>query len=154
MQGQPAAGVAVVITSLKVRSYLYSPYGTNGGTTLWPGPVTTDRDGRFRLLGLSTGAEIKLEVADPRFAHQAFEIAAGDDGRRKAKTMSLAPVQAIDVRVVREDDGQPMAGAWVSVRSERRNPYSWGESTGAKADDQGRVRIAPWPGDEIGRAHV
>ena len=147
VQGQPAAGVAVVITSLKVRSYLYSPYGTNGGTTLWPGPVTTDRDGRFRLLGLSTGAEIKLEVADPRFAHQAFEIAAGDDGRRKAKTMSLAPVQAIDVRVVREDDGQPMAGAWVSVRSERRNPYSWGESTGAKADDQGRVRIAPWPGD-------
>jgi hypothetical protein len=60
--------------------------------------------------------------------------------------MSLAPVQAIDVRVVPADIGQPMAGDCVAVRADRRNPYFHGETTGARADDQGCVRIAPWPG--------
>ncbi len=61
--------------------------------------------------------------------------------------MSLVPVKAIDVRVVRADDGKPMAGALVYVRAERRNPHSRGNETSAKTDDQGRVRIAAWPGD-------
>src|SRR5262249_11040600 len=147
VQGQPAAGVSVRLRSVNVRSRGYAPYDTDGSATLWPAPVTTDRDGRFRLHGLGDRAAIALEVEDPRFAHQAFEIAAGDDGRTKAKTMSLLPAQAIDVKVVRADEGKPMAGAWVNTRAEKRNPYSWGETAGARADDQGHVRIAPWPGD-------
>ncbi len=146
VQNQPAAGVSVTIISLNVRSSIYSAYDAKGGATLWPSPVTTDRDGRFRLSGLDARAAITLEVADPRFAHQKLGFWA-DEGRGKPKTMTLVPVQAIDVLVVRDDDGKPVAGAQVYVRAEHRNPFSFGNETGAKADDQGRVRIAAWPGD-------
>ncbi len=61
--------------------------------------------------------------------------------------MTIVPAQAIEVRVVRDDDGKPMAGAWVKVRAERRNPFKWGEIAEARADDQGRIRIIPWAGD-------
>jgi beta-lactamase regulating signal transducer with metallopeptidase domain len=147
VQGLPAAGVSVRVRSLTVRSHGYHPYDPQGSASLWPAPVATDADGRFRLRGLSAPTAIELEVEDPRFAHQTLEIAAGDEGRTNAKTMSLVPAQAIDVRVVRAADGKPMAGAWVNIRAEKRNPYSWGETAGARADDQGRVRIVPWPGD-------
>jgi hypothetical protein len=147
VQNHPVEGVSVRIARLNIRHRAHNPYDTKEEPTLWPGPATTDRDGRFRVSGLGAGAAITLEVADPRFAHQTLEIAAGDEARGKPKTMSLAPVQAIDVRVVRDDDGQPMAGAWVSVRAERRNPHSSSETIGARADDQGHVRISPWPGD-------
>jgi hypothetical protein len=149
VQNQPAAGVSVRVSSLKIRHRTYDPYATKGGPTLWPGPATTDRAGRFRLTGLGARAAISLEVEDLRFAHQAIKIAPGDEWRGKPKTIALIPVQAIDVRVVRDDDGKPMAGAWVSVRAEGQLPDPWGESAGATADDQGRVRIAPWPGDSF-----
>jgi beta-lactamase regulating signal transducer with metallopeptidase domain/protocatechuate 3,4-dioxygenase beta subunit len=149
VQNQPVAGVSVRISHLNIRYRAYDPYGTNGEPTLWPGSATTDRDGRFRLVGLGARAAITLEVADPRFAHQKLEITAGDEGRSKPTTMSLLPVQAIDVRVVHDDDGKPVAGAQVYVLAERRNPFSFGNETGAKADDQGRVRIAAWPGDSF-----
>jgi beta-lactamase regulating signal transducer with metallopeptidase domain/protocatechuate 3,4-dioxygenase beta subunit len=147
VQGQPVAGVSVQVRYLNIRSNGYEPYDPRGNPTLWPAPATTDQTGRFQLRGLSARAAISLEIDDPRFAHQTLRFEAGDDGRSRMKTLSLAPAQAIEVRVVRADDGQPMAGVWVNVRAERRHPYSWGETTDARTDDQGRVRIVPWSGD-------
>jgi len=53
--------------------------------------------------------------------------------------MPLLPPQVINVRVIRGDDGKPMAGAWVVVRAGE-------QSTGARADEEGQVRISAWPG--------
>jgi len=138
VHGQPAAGVSVRVRELNIQEHPYGP-GLPGDVPSWPAPVTTGRDGRFRLHGLSERAIITLEIDDPRFAHQSLVIAAGEEGRARPKTMPLLPPQVINVRVIRGDDGKPMAGAWVVVRAGE-------QSTGARADEEGQVRISAWPG--------
>jgi RNA polymerase sigma factor (sigma-70 family) len=138
VHGQPAAGVAVRVRELTLQRRGYGP-GLPGDVPSWPAPVTTGPDGRFRLHGTSERAIITLEIDDPRFAHQSLVLAAGEEGRARPRTMPLLPPQVIDVRVRRGDDGKPMAGAWVGVQAGQ-------ESTGARTDDQGHVRISAWPG--------
>ena len=138
VHGQPAAGVSVRVRELNIQKHRYGP-GLPGDVPSWPAPVTTGRDGRFRLHGLSERAIITLEIDDPRFAHQSLVFAAGEEGRARPKTMPLLPPQVIDVRVLRGDDGKPMAGA-LGGRPGR------GREQRARADDQGHVRISAWPG--------
>jgi beta-lactamase regulating signal transducer with metallopeptidase domain len=138
VHGQPAAGVSVRVRELNIQKHRYGS-GLPGEVPSWPAPVTTGPDGRFRLPGMSERAAITLEIDDPRFAHQLLVLAAGEEGRARPKTMPLLPPQVIDVRVLRGDDGKPMAGAWVVVQAGE-------ESTGARADDRGHVRISAWPG--------
>jgi beta-lactamase regulating signal transducer with metallopeptidase domain len=138
VHGQPATGVSVRIRELNIQRHGYGS-GLPGDVPTWPAPVTTSPDGRFRLPGTSERAVITLEIDDPRFAHQLLVFAAGEEGRARPKTVPLLPPQVINVRVVRGDDGKPMAGAWVVVQAGE-------ESTGARADEKGRVRISSWPG--------
>jgi hypothetical protein len=100
IQGQPAAGVTVRVQSLRVRSHGYGPYDSKGDKSLWPAPVITDPDGRFRMRDLSQRAAISLEIGDPRFARQVLKLKAGDDGRTQAKILPLLPAQAINVWVL------------------------------------------------------
>src|SRR5262249_55241287 len=92
--------------------------------------------------GTSERAIMTLEVDDPRFAHQSLVFAAGEEGRARPKTMPLLPPQVIDVRVLRGDDGKPMAGAEVVVQAGE-------QSIVARADDQGHVRVSAWPGQSF-----
>ena len=141
LQGQPARGVTLRIPKMSVRDVGY-PLIESGSP--WPGPATTDDRGRFTFSGLGSRAAFEAEVADERFARQNLKFEAGDDGRANEKTLALAPAQTIDVRVA-YDDGRPAAGAWVNVTASHKSMPA--ESTGTRADDQGRARISGWPGD-------
>jgi 5-hydroxyisourate hydrolase-like protein (transthyretin family) len=157
VQGQPAAGVVVRVAKITVGGAHGEvlPYDAKGAPSLWPAPVTTGDDGRFRMLG--PGAPATLEVDDPRFARQAFSLkvmaipaVSGRSGEKipPNTTVTLRPAQALDVHVVHADDGKPVAGARVDVRSAEGRPgYFMGEPARARTDDQGRARVVPWPGD-------
>ena len=141
IQGQPARGVTLRIPKVSVRDVGY-PLIEPGSP--WPGPATTDDRGRFTFRGLGPRAAFEVEVADERFARQDLKFEAGDDGRAAEKTLALAPAQTIEVRVT-YDDGRPVAGAWVNATASHKAMP--GKTTGARADDQGRARVSPWPGD-------
>ena len=146
VQGQAAAGVVVRIAALNLRPEL-KPYEANAGPSLWPPPATTDAAGRFRLLGLAADAPATFEIADPRFARQAFAFHGEGIAARKAQqvlrpstTITLQPAQALVFHVVHADDGQPVAGARVDIQSSggRRSAYM-GEVAGARTDGRGRA---------------
>jgi 5-hydroxyisourate hydrolase-like protein (transthyretin family) len=155
VQGQPAAGVAVRVAKLNFKHEL-RPYDAKGAPSLWPAPATTDSGGRFRMLGLGANVTATFEVEDPRFAHEAFSLqtqARGDGAGvpRPGSTVTLRPAQALDVHVIRADDGRPVAGARVDVQS-AVGPSSYvmgGEVTRGRTDGDGRVQVVPWPGDEF-----
>jgi RNA polymerase sigma factor (sigma-70 family) len=55
------------------NDYLALP-DTPDGLPLWPGPVTTDDQGRFLLRGVGRGMAVTLDVRDDRFAFQQVQI--------------------------------------------------------------------------------
>ncbi len=156
IQGQPAAGIAVRVARLRLPGGYGEilPYHPKGSPTLWPSPATTDANGRFRLLGLGPNAPATIEIDDPRFVRQAFSLHVdGPVNRRAEPTLrpgtatTLRAAQTLDVRVV-HDDGRPVAGARIGIRSEEaRRPRP--EVARARTDGQGRARMNPWPGDRF-----
>jgi RNA polymerase sigma factor (sigma-70 family) len=109
-------------------------------STLWPAPVTTDADGRFRVGGVGKGQEIHLVVEDDRFARQEIIVKAG----AKEQQHSLLPPHRITGRVVTADTGKPVAGAWVGVVS--LHDYL-GHSADVKTDADGRFSVNSYPGE-------
>ena len=149
LQGQPIAGVAVL-----VYRYNTLPYEAAGVAPAWPGPVTTDDQGRFSLRGVGPTGSITLQATSDRHAGQMFRIDPGDEVWDHEQSFALSPAQVIEVRVTRADDGKPVPGARVNViappgtrRAEaRRTPLL---QTDARADDQGRARIIPERGESF-----
>ena len=74
LSGQPAAGVALRITSVGRPTNTGTFDGVSlwdarlEGMRVWPRPVTTDQKGRFTLAGIGGGLTVSLEVRDLRFA--------------------------------------------------------------------------------------
>ncbi|MGO9921764.1 MAG: sigma-70 family RNA polymerase sigma factor [Isosphaeraceae bacterium] len=151
VQGQPAAGVVIRVAKLDFQHPL-EPYDAEGEPSLWPSPVTTGRDGRFRMLGLGAGASPTFEVDDPRYAHQRFSLHATGAGNatdvlRPNSTVTLRPAQAFDVQVVHADDGTPAVGAQVTVQSiDASRPKD--DIAQGRTDGQGRARVVAWPAGE------
>ena len=112
LQGQPIAGVSV-----RVSRYETLPYDADGEALPWPGPATTDEQGRFTVRGLGLGATMMLEASSDRHARQTLRIDPRDEAKTGELTLALSPAQVIEVRVTHADDGKPVAGAWVNVLS-------------------------------------
>jgi RNA polymerase sigma factor (sigma-70 family) len=107
----------------------------------WPAPVTTDERGQFVLRDVGPDWEIDFQVRDERFAPQWLVLKAGAG----PATFSLAPRRTLEGMVTCKDTGRPMANAFLVVQS---------QDAGAgplvsRADEQGRFRIAPFPGDDL-----
>jgi RNA polymerase sigma factor (sigma-70 family) len=157
VQGQPAAGVVVRVARLRGQGAFgeVQPYDAKVAPNLWPSPATTDANGRFRMLGLGPNAPATFEIDDPRFACQAFAFhlegpATREDEQmlRAGTTVMLQPAQNLDVQLVHDDDGRPVAGARIDIRSnEGRRPRR--ELARARTDGLGRARMNPWPGDSF-----
>jgi len=147
LQGQPIAGVSV-----RVYQYNGLPYETAGEAPPWPGPVTTDGQGRFALRGTGPNGTLMLEARSDGHARQMFRIDPGDEAWARETNFALSPAQAIEVRVTRADDGKPVPGAWVNVIAPRRGvvarPVPVPE-TNARTDENGLVRITPALGESF-----
>ena len=59
-----------------------------------------------------------------------------------------APGSALDVSVVHDDDGRPVAGGRIDVRS-FDGKGSPGEVPRTRTDGRGHARVIPWPGDRF-----
>ena len=147
LQGQPIAAV-----SLRVRQYNWLPYETAGEAPAWPGPVTTDGQGRFALRGTGPNGAIVLEATSDGHARQMFRIDPEDEAWAHETAFALSPAQVIEVRVTRADDGKPVPGAWVNVfappRRREARPVRVPE-TNARTDERGFVRITPALGESF-----
>jgi RNA polymerase sigma factor (sigma-70 family) len=107
---------------------------------LWPAPVTTDAEGRFRVAGFDKGQEIHLLVEDDRFARQEIIVNAG----AKEQQYSLLPPHRVAGRVVAADTGKPVAGAHVGIVSFR--DYV-GYFADVRTDADGRFSVNAFPGE-------
>jgi hypothetical protein len=148
VQGQPAARVVVHVAGL-AHPNEPQPHDARGVTGLWPSSATTDPGGRFRMPGLNKDITVTFEVEDPRYARQRFSLRAEKPGAGELKpgsTIVLRPPQTVEVRVVRADDGRPMAGARVDVQSEVENQIPTLDIARGRTDGRGHARVNAWPG--------
>jgi RNA polymerase sigma factor (sigma-70 family) len=134
LQGAPAAKVVVRVESIH--------HGREGGVTAprgdlpgWPGPVTTDAEGRFVLRGIGAGCGVELAVEDDRFACQRLDVAAGRPDPGGEIVLPLGLPHVLGGRVSCADTGKPVAGARVLVMTAGRNFL-------ARTGTDGRYRVA------------
>jgi hypothetical protein len=159
VSGVPAAGVEVCVRTVGRPRGMGRPNdkGEFDGVTLWetppgairawPGPATTDQQGRLVLPGIPRDLEVSLSVRDLRFARQLMKIESGIPSDFKEITLALQPAQIIEGRVLAADTLKPIPRAVVSAAT-RVSIASYDVSR-FHADEQGRFRINPIAGDEF-----
>lgn len=113
-EGRPAAGVRVAV--VRIGHAVAEPVvgRTENTPTAWPAAATTAADGSFGFPGLGATANVWVRVSDPRFALDTFRI----DGA-KTDTFRLAPARPLTVEVRVADTGAVLAGARVTVITDR-----------------------------------
>src|SRR5262249_3110211 len=113
----------------------------------WPGPATSDAEGRFTLRGIGRGLRVSLGVDDPRFARS--RTTADTDYATGAKTLTIAlePARVIEGRVSDAETGQPIPHAWIEIGSHHGSVTTMNVF---EADDQGRFRTNPLSSDLYG----
>jgi RNA polymerase sigma factor (sigma-70 family) len=157
LQGNPAAGVKLHFFGVgdpkakeNIQVFLWN---APKDLALWPGPLTTDAQGRFVLHSLGRNLLFGLRVRDDHFAWQDWHrLATGDGKKAKEATLLLEPPRFVEGRVTCADTGKPVPGAAVMIRcfTRRPNESSWdlGAAT-CRADTQGRFRTNSFPGTHI-----
>ncbi len=158
LQGRPAPDVTISVASI----YRESPrapagvrsrfdgifYGTReiNHFPAWPGPVTTDPEGRFTLRGVGRDLKAAVSVHHPRFALEGIEVDTDSTSESKSLTAGLAPAQIINVRVIYADTGKPVPHAPLNVMASRGRIAKIDE---AETDAEGRARVNSWPADRV-----
>jgi RNA polymerase sigma factor (sigma-70 family) len=116
--------------------------------SLWPGPATTDKQGRYSLRGIGCNLEVKMVVRDDRFAPIHVDIDTA--GKKEAETAnrSLPPGCILEGRVTYADTGKGVANAHVTATLGGQG----------RTDAKGRFRVnsyVPEPfGYEIGKPYL
>jgi RNA polymerase sigma factor (sigma-70 family) len=132
LQGRPAAKAQLRLTGVhrptadrRPPGVLGTPFDRAAGRKgislsdrparflLWPGPVTTDHQGRFVLRGLGGGVRVSLVVQDKRFAPFGLSVDTRDKDRAQNVKGSLAPANVLRGRVTYADTRKPVARARV-----------------------------------------
>jgi hypothetical protein len=159
VRGMPAAGVEVCVRSVGVPRGMGRPNesGEFDGVTLWetppgairawPGPATTDEQGKLVLSGIGRDLAVSLSVRDQRFARQIMNIPTETLAGSKEITLALRPAQIIEGRVLAADTLKPIPSAVVSAAT-RVSVASY-VVTRFHADAEGRFQINPFAGDEF-----
>jgi hypothetical protein len=151
LQGEPAAGVTVRIAAIgKSRvaglfDGVSAPAETKG-LPVWPKAAVTDKDGRFELHGVGGDLVARLSVGEDRFAIQSIEVAAdAKEGAKEYKT-TLEPAHLIERTVTGADTDKPIPGARLTISAGKLGIYALFELD-TRADDKGRFRLNPTPGN-------
>jgi RNA polymerase sigma factor (sigma-70 family) len=151
---KPASGVRVAVVRLgRAAREVVQGEDPPPPPPGWPGDVTTDADGRFRVEGLPAGETVWLQVQDDRYALETFSAAAASD----PVTVTLTEGRLLTARVIAADTRRPLPGTRVSAvagsratLSVRYTPtdYALNDATSvpatelsALADADGRVRL-------------
>jgi RNA polymerase sigma factor (sigma-70 family) len=148
VQGQPAAGVTLRVESITVgdaEGIGQMPAGKE--PACWPKAVVTDKDGRFELRGIGREAMARLQVDDARFARQDIAVPPGprpEDAKDIVRT--LEPAHVLEGTITYADTGKPVPGARLAVYAGQSEVSSMFGIDG-RADDKGRFRINPTPGN-------
>jgi protocatechuate 3,4-dioxygenase beta subunit len=149
LQGQPARGVKVYVTAVvaqetnKYRSMGF-PYPPEN-LSLWPGPATTDDEGRFSLRGVGRGLRLLLQIRDNRYTTEDWEVTLAAEGKAPVPVHTLAPARLLDGRVTYSDTKKPVPHALLLADTAHYGGprhFVYGV-----ADAEGRFRIAPYAGD-------
>jgi RNA polymerase sigma factor (sigma-70 family) len=158
LQGAPAAGVKLYLAYLALKDAreekdavgLNEPYDS---LEPWPGPATTDAQGRFTLRGVGANLLIGLHVRDERFARQTLHrLDSGTPRKAREATLLLQPPQVLEGRVTQADTGQALPHARLVVIGQDRKfdqpTFEHGTVT-ARADAQGRFRVSSFHGNTL-----
>jgi protocatechuate 3,4-dioxygenase beta subunit len=151
LQGQPAGGVKVQLARIHGEPPAAKPFFLDcehapAALAYWPGPVTSDAQGRFTLRGLPAGCAIHLLVhGGEKIARQHLEVPAGG-APEKEVTLAVAPGRTLHGTVTYGDTGKPVPNARLRVLSVRREPTGGMRIFGmdAQADANGRFRVVPF----------
>jgi beta-lactamase regulating signal transducer with metallopeptidase domain len=95
----------------RVRAPAVSFQGPADGLPFWPRPVTTDREGRFSIPGVSLGEAVGLLVRDDRFAVQVVNVRPPEKARADEFTAALDPARVVEGTVTAAEDGKPVPHA-------------------------------------------
>jgi hypothetical protein len=151
LQGQPASGVRVSLTRLFFsdksarKDGSFSVFVTPPeGFPSWPGPVTTGKDGKFTLAGLSPDLGGLLEFDGEEFTIASAVIKAGKENRNQEVSLILAPARVLEGVVTAADTGKPVPRARVMC-------VAGGRLVSCQADEKGhyRLRAPGGPGGEM-----
>ncbi len=177
IEGQPAGGVRVSISSVTSRS---STGARNEGIEsvgyqksemyphAWPPVVTADPQGTFEIRGIPADHGVYLDVeGTDRIAPQWISINTGfpeerpkNDGTYRElvrnfkpgeeAVLPLAPAQIFEGVVRFEDTGEPAPHARLTIWASQQQLGGSMFSLAGKADARGRYRISPLPGVRFG----
>jgi RNA polymerase sigma factor (sigma-70 family) len=134
--------MAFVKEQRRQESLAFSRNSSLRDSSLWPAPVTTDAQGRFRLTRFGRGQEVHLLVEDDRCALQEVVVHPGPDEHR----VSLLPPHKVTGRITDAETGKPVAGAHVWVIAYRDNE---GQGSDGRSDLDGAFAVHAYPGDSF-----
>jgi hypothetical protein len=108
-------------------------------------PVTTDKEGRFDLVGVGRGRDEELRVSAPALETQWIKVKTPSEGLVKVEVLA-APTKPIEGVVRGRDTGKPLAGVEVWAKLDGRprgedEPHLLRTVT----DGQGRYRLLGLP---------
>src|SRR5262249_44950474 len=107
VQGRPAAGVRVRVSGLRGDRVLVGALPPDGFPA-WPGPATTDADGKFTIAGLNPDLGGSLVLDGEEFTTARAEIKAGQENRNQEVNLTLSPARILEGVVTAEDTGKPV----------------------------------------------
>ncbi len=171
LEGQPAAGVELRITSVckstpNRQPSVFAPFGFEKAPTAWLPKIQSDPTGRFVVHGVANGFGVRLRVAEgDRFAVQGLSINTGEPEERRHEQsyhqlvrnvsqgeealLPIAPAQILEGTVTYEDSGLPVPFAQVEVTC-RQHEYGSGRVVVGKTNENGEYRISAMPGSYFG----
>jgi len=122
VHGQPAAGVELDVWSVGHPNETGGYDGVSMGNPpppeglrVWPGPVTTDDQGRFAVTGIGRDVTVGFHIRDRRFASGGFQVRTDDRDGPKTVTEALRPATIVEGYVLAADTGEPILQALVEV---------------------------------------
>ena len=156
LHGRPVQGVTVAVEAMGqvVRRHpIIAPDGLEGplfyragakDLPAWPGPATSDREGRFILNGMGRDLRAVLVVDDPRFAARRVEVDTDGASASKPMVIALEPARTLIGRVTYSDTGKPALHASFQIFTGGR-----GLVHELATDDDGRFRVTPLSADRL-----
>jgi hypothetical protein len=130
-------------------TFVFTPVPVPRDFSMWPQPVTTDAKGRFEVRGFGRGQAIDVLIQDDRFALQRLTLEVNPKDP-KPISLSLAPAQWLEGRIVAEDTNKPLAKARITVNSANQRRFAVGDEVSATTGADGRFRVNCYRADTLG----